>query len=79
MLNVLIAESEELELGGYEVIGVCANESEARDMAASDMHDREKLLARGGSPMCPYVYKMHVRGMYGYSVSVEFNAAEVTA
>lgn len=79
MLNVLIAESEELELGGYEVIGVCANESEARELAASDMRYRENALEAGDAPMCPYVYKMHVRGVEDYSVMVEFNAAEVTA
>lgn len=75
MLNVLIAESEELELGGYEVIGVVGSAKEARELAAEDMRDREKKLEAGGDPgICPFVYKMFVCRLDGYSCKLEIQA-----
>ena len=66
-LNILIAESEELEDGGYEVIGVVGDEAEARELAACDMASREKKLEAGDDPgICPYVYRMFQRGLGGY-------------
>ena len=76
MLNVLIAECEELELG-YEVIGVVGSESEARELAAEDMASREAKLEGGGDPgICPYVYRMFVRGVNGYSCTLEIPATD---
>lgn len=80
MLNVLIAESEELELGGYEVIGVVGDEKEARELAAEDMAAREKKLEAGDDPgICPYAYKMFARTMEGYSCLLYIPATEAIA
>ena len=80
MLNVLIAEAEELELGGYEVIGVVGSEAEARELAAEDMARRERALESDKDPgICPYVYKMYERGMNGYVEVLELSAMDVTA
>ena len=80
MLNVLIAESEELELGGYEVIGVVGSESEAMELAAEDMARRERALGADEDPgICPHVYKMYERGMNGYVEVLELSAMDVTA
>lgn len=79
MLNVLIAEAEELEFG-YEVIGVVASASEAREFAALDMARRECLLESGGDPgICPFVYKMFQRGLEGYSAVLEISALTLNA
>ena len=77
-MNVLIAESEEIESGGYEVIGLVDSESEARELAAEDMAARLRKLERDEDPgVCPYVYKMYQRGMDGYSAIVEIPASAV--
>ena len=76
MLNVLIAEAEELEFG-YEVIGVVGSESEARELAEEDMASRERKLERDEDPgICPYVYKMFQRGVDGYSCILEIPATD---
>lgn len=75
MLNILIAEAEEAEFG-YEVIGVVNGETEAREMAASDMADRERQLDAGDSPMCPFVYRMFQRGVDGYIAVLDIPATE---
>lgn len=81
MLNVLIAETEEMEC--YEVIGVVGSESEARELAAADMRDRERKLEAdmesdgGNAPMPVYIYKMHRRGVEGYVPVLEILATEV--
>ena len=79
MLNVLIAECEELEFG-YEVIGVVGSESEARELAAEDMASRERKLESDEDPgICPYVYRMFQREIDGYTCTLEIPATEAIA
>ncbi len=76
MLNILIAEAEEPEFG-YEVIAVVDSETEARELAASDLASRLKRIDRNEDPgICPYVYKMFQRGIEGYAPVLEILAAD---
>lgn len=78
MLNVLIAEAEEMELGGYEVIGVVGSDSEARELAQSDMDGRvDKLMADADPGLCPFVYKVYSRGTDGYTSTLEIRVDEL--
>jgi hypothetical protein len=79
MLNILIAEAEEVEFG-YDVIGVVGSESEARELAASDMAERERKIENDEeAPLPVYIYKMYQRGTDGYACVLEIPASEVTA
>ena len=74
-LAMLIAEDED---GHYEPVGVVVNINEAREIAASDMRGRQKELERGGTPMCPYEYKVWAQGIDGdYRVASEIPATTV--
>ncbi len=78
MLNILIAEAEEPEFG-YEVIAVVNGETEARELAASDLVSRLNRLDKNEDPgICPYVYRMFQRGIEGYAPVLEILAAEVS-
>jgi hypothetical protein len=61
-LAMLIAESED---GQYEPVAIIANVREAREIAQHDYRSRIERLERGGSPLCPYVYKVWARGTNG--------------
>jgi len=62
-LAVLIAEDEE---GRYEPVAVVVSIAEAREIAASDLRSRMRLLDREEDPgLCPYQYKVWARGIEG--------------
>jgi hypothetical protein len=61
-LAMLVAESED---GQYEPVAVVANVGEAREVAVHDLRSRMERLEHGGSPLCPYVYKVWARGIDG--------------
>ncbi len=74
---MLIAESED---GHYEPIAVVANVGEARYFAQEDFRSRMESLEKGGSPLCPYTYRVLARGIDGeHQVACEIKDAIPTA
>ena len=74
-LAMLIVEDEE---GHYEPVGVVASINEAREIAASDMRGRMRLLERDEDPICPYEYKVWAQGIDGdYRVAGTITAASL--
>ena len=59
---MLIAESED---GQYEPVAVVATVDEARNLAQEDLQSRMERLEKGGSPLCPYTYRVWARGIDG--------------
>jgi hypothetical protein len=72
---MLIAEDEE---GHSEPIAVVASINEAREIASGDMRRRRNDLEQGGTPLCPYEYKVWARGLDGdYRVAATISAISI--
>ncbi len=77
-LAMLIAEDEE---GHYEPVAAVASITEAREIAASNMHAKQRRLEAGDDPgLCPYEYKVWASGIDGgYRVVGTINALSLPA
>jgi hypothetical protein len=75
-LAMLIAEDEE---GCYAPVAVASTISEARELAASDMHGRMHRLERGeDAGLCPWRYIVWAQGVGGdYRIAIEIPQQDV--
>src|SRR5947209_18963307 len=67
-LAMLIAEFGERN---YQPVAAVVSINEAREIAASDMRARMKVLERGGEPTCPARYVVWAHGSDGSYRKVE--------
>jgi hypothetical protein len=76
-MAMLIAESEE---GTYEPVSPVGSIGEGREIARDDFRRRMAGLERGGSPLCPTVYKLWSRRFDGqFAVLAEFPTGVLSA
>jgi len=71
-IGILVAESEE---GAYQPVAAVTTISEAREIAASDMHRRTHDINHGEDSMCPFRYRVWARASSGeYAIVTEIES-----